>query len=86
MFADLRLAFFAVGDRPHLAASAAKLINIAITPDRLFEAAEALSRELEPQEDQQASSAMRRHLARVSLMRCVAGLLGRPELNGGAGE
>jgi aerobic carbon-monoxide dehydrogenase medium subunit len=46
----------------------------------LSEASTALGEELDPQEDQQASVAMRRHLAKVLLARCVAALLGRPEL------
>ncbi len=40
----------------------------------------ALGEELSPHEDQQASPAMRRHLAKVLLSRCVSALLGRPEL------
>ncbi|MEP6839927.1 MAG: xanthine dehydrogenase family protein subunit M [Bradyrhizobium sp.] len=79
-FADLRLGFFAVGDRPLLAGAACKLINVAITPAVLSEALSALSDELDPQEDQQATPAMRRHLARVLLARCVSTLLSRPEL------
>ena len=83
-FADLRLAFFAVGDRPVLASAASKLINVAVTPAMLVRMlAAALDDELDPQEDQQASAAMRRHLARVLLTRCVAALLGRPDLAGG---
>jgi aerobic carbon-monoxide dehydrogenase medium subunit len=80
---DLRLAYFAVGDRPVLATAATKLLNIAITPAVLAEASKALGEELDPQEDQQASVSMRRHLAKVLLARCVATLLGRPELNSG---
>ena len=34
-------------------------------------------------EDQQATAAMRRHLAKVLLTRCVASLLNRPDLLGG---
>ena len=79
-FADLRLGFFAVGDRPLLAGVARELINMAITPVLLSEALSALSDELDPQEDQQATPAMRRHLARVLLARCVSTLLSRPEL------
>jgi carbon-monoxide dehydrogenase medium subunit len=44
-----------------------------------------LGKELDFQEDQQASAAMRRHLARVLLARCVARLLRRPELNSSGG-
>ncbi|WP_426441573.1 FAD binding domain-containing protein [Bradyrhizobium genosp. P] len=83
-FADLRLGFFAVGDRPLLAAAAGKLINVLVTPALLAEAAAALVEELDPHEDQQASPAMRRHMAKVLLLRCVAALLARPELDTGA--
>jgi aerobic carbon-monoxide dehydrogenase medium subunit len=80
---DLRLAYFAVSDRPVLANAATKLINVAVTPAVLAEASKALGEELDPQEDQQASVSMRRHLAKVLLARCVAALLGRPELAAG---
>jgi aerobic carbon-monoxide dehydrogenase medium subunit len=83
VFADLRLGYFAVGDKPVLAKAAAKLTGIAITPALLAEASAALSDELDPHEDQQATAAMRRHLARVLLTRCVATLLNRPDLLGG---
>jgi carbon-monoxide dehydrogenase medium subunit len=82
MFADLRLAFFAVGDRPVLAGAAARLIGVTVTPAVLAEVATAMAEELQPREDQQASVAMRRHLAKVLLSRCVPALLGRPELAG----
>ncbi len=61
-----------------------KLVNVAITPAVLAEASAALDEELDPQDDQQASAAMRRHLAKVLLARCVSALLGRPDLNAGA--
>ena len=83
-FVDLRLGFFAVGDRPLLAQVAGKLINAAITPALLSGALSALADELDPQEDHQATPAMRRHLAKVLLTRCVAALLSRPELDAGA--
>jgi carbon-monoxide dehydrogenase medium subunit len=83
-FTDLRLAFFAVGDRPVLAKAAGKLIKVAVTPAVLSEASVALAGELDPQEDQQASASMRRHLAKVLMRRCVSALLGRPDLNAGA--
>jgi carbon-monoxide dehydrogenase medium subunit len=82
-FADLRLAFFAVGDRPVLARAAKKLVGAAITPELLSGACAALSAELDPHDDQQASVAMRRHLAKVLLVRCVAALLDRPDLDAG---
>jgi len=84
-FADLRLCFFAVGDRPVLARAAGKLVNQLVIPALVTEAAAALVEELDPQEDQQASPAMRRHLAKVLLSRCVAALLSRPELDAGGG-
>ena len=83
-FTDLRLGFFAVGDRPLLARSAGKLIDIAIAPAVLSEAFSALDEELDPPEDHQATPAMRRHLAKVLLTRCVSSLLDRPDLRAGA--
>ena len=50
----------------------------------LAELSAALSEELDPQEDQQATPAMRRHLAKVLLARCVSALLSRPDLCAGA--
>jgi aerobic carbon-monoxide dehydrogenase medium subunit len=80
-FGDLRLAYFAVGDRPVLAGAAAgKLIGTDVTPATLSDASAALDTELEPQDDQQASTSMRRHLARVLLARCVGALLDRRDL------
>ncbi len=83
-FSDLRLGYFAVGDRPVLAKAAGKVLGGAITPARLAEAAAALSHELDPHEDQEATPAMRRHLAGVLLARCVASLLNRPDLHIGS--
>jgi carbon-monoxide dehydrogenase medium subunit len=80
VFTDLRMAFFAVGDRPVLAGAANRLVNVAITPPALTEALKALAGELDPQEDQQASASMRRHLAKVLMTRCVSALLGRTDL------
>jgi carbon-monoxide dehydrogenase medium subunit len=83
-FADLNLCFFAVGDRPLLAKAARRLTKVAITPAVLSDAASALGEELDPHEDQQASPSMRRHLAKVLLVRCVSTLLSRPDLSAGA--
>jgi aerobic carbon-monoxide dehydrogenase medium subunit len=83
MFTDLRIALFAVGDRPVLAGAVAGLIGVAITPALLSDASAALAEELDAQEDQQASAAMRRHLAKVLFVRGVSTLLERPELAGG---
>jgi len=82
-FADLRMAFFAVGERPVLAEAANRLVGGAITPAVLSDASAALARELDPQQDHQASASMRRHLAQVLLRRCVSALLGRPDSNAG---
>ena len=82
LFTELRAAFFAVGYRPILAKAATKLINIRITPAVLAEASATLGEELDPQEDQQASAAMRRHLARILLVRCASALLGPPAAGG----
>lgn len=79
-FAELRLGFFAVGDRPVLAKAASKLVGVDVMPAALAAACAALDAELDPQDDQQASPDMRRHLARVLLRRGVAALLNRPEL------
>lgn len=83
-FADLRLGFFAVGDRPLLADAASRLTGVSVTPEILSGASAALGEELDPQEDQQATPAMRRHLAKVLLSRCVSTLLSRPDLCAGA--
>ncbi len=83
VFADLRLGFFAVGDRPILAKAASQLIDVSINSAVLTEVAAALADEIDPQSDQQASASMRRHLAKVLLARGVSALLGRPDLNGG---
>jgi carbon-monoxide dehydrogenase medium subunit len=60
------------------------LINVDVTPALMSGALVALGDELSPHEDQQASPAMRRHLANVLLSRCVSALLGRPELEAAA--
>jgi carbon-monoxide dehydrogenase medium subunit len=83
VLSDLRLAFFAVGDRPILAKAADALINVPVTAERLSEASAALALELHPQEDQQASASMRSHLARVLFERCISTLLGDPRLRTG---
>jgi len=80
---DLRLAYFAVGDTPVLAKTAARLTGVPVTSALLTEAAAALAGELDPSGDQQASPAMRRHLAKVLLVRCMAALLNRPDLQAG---
>jgi aerobic carbon-monoxide dehydrogenase medium subunit len=78
---DLRATFFAVGDRPVLAKATAGLVDVQMTPTALSAASAALAEELDPQDDQQASADMRRHLAKVLLARCVSALLGRSDLD-----
>ncbi len=81
-FEVLRLAYFALGDRPALADVAGKLVQVPVTPELVRQTSAALAEELDPPEDQQGSRAMRRHLARVLLTRAMARLLDRPELAG----
>ena len=57
--------------------------GLAITPPVLAAASSALSEELDPHDDQQASAAMRRHLAKVLLARGASALLNQPDLNAG---
>jgi carbon-monoxide dehydrogenase medium subunit len=80
---DLRAVFFGVSDRPQPAKAAASLVKRAVTPASLSQVLEDLGEELDPPEDQQANGAMRRHLAKVLLARCVSKLLDRPELGAG---
>jgi aerobic carbon-monoxide dehydrogenase medium subunit len=76
VLSELRMAFFAIANRPVLAKAAAKLINVAVTPALISEAAEAFGDELNPPEDQQASADLRRHLAKVLFRRCAEELVG----------
>jgi aerobic carbon-monoxide dehydrogenase medium subunit len=85
IFVDLRMGFFGIADRPVLARAADKLVSKVVTSGLLADASDMLGEELEPDEDQQASAATRRHLAKVLLTRCVATLLRRPELNASGG-
>jgi aerobic carbon-monoxide dehydrogenase medium subunit len=73
----LRLAFFGVGDRAMLCPQAADiLMREPYSPAILAEAQSALSSDLAPQNDGQASAATRLHLAGVLLGRCVGAMLG----------
>jgi carbon-monoxide dehydrogenase medium subunit len=83
IFTDLRLVFFAVGDRPVLVGAANKLVNVGIAPAFFSDVSTVLGAELDPPDDQQASAPMRRHLAKVLLARCVSTLLDRSDLNAG---
>jgi carbon-monoxide dehydrogenase medium subunit len=74
----LRLGYFGVGDRATLAPAAAEAL---MQPGAgLAEAQAALARDLQPQNDQQASASMRMHLARTLLARCVQALTSRQAL------
>ncbi len=80
VLSDLRLAYFAVGDRPVLAMASRHLVGKPVTATTLAEAQAALDDELDPQEDQQATASMRRYFARQLMERCVVELLERPDL------
>ncbi len=75
VLSELRMAFFAVADRPVLAKAATRLVNITVTPALISDAAEAFGDELDPPEDQQASADLRRHLAKVLFRRCAEALV-----------
>ena len=77
---NLRLGYFAVGDKPMLATASEHLTGRPVTASMLADAQTALDAELDPQEDQQASAGMRRYLARQFMARCVSTLLDRQDL------
>jgi aerobic carbon-monoxide dehydrogenase medium subunit len=81
-FTDLRPVFFGIGDKAERV-EVSGLLNTEVTPEVLSASLKAMQVALDPPEDQQASGAMRRHLAKVLLTRCVAQLLGRPDLQTG---
>jgi carbon-monoxide dehydrogenase medium subunit len=85
-FTELRLVFFAVGDRPVWARAARTLVKVAITPAVLADALVALDEELDPYDDQQGSASMRRHLAKILMRRCMSTLLGRADLGARGAE
>ena len=74
----LRLCFFGLGERATLCPTASGILTQPLTPNVVANAQAALARDLQPQNDHQASAAARLHLARVLLARCVDELLGRP--------
>jgi carbon-monoxide dehydrogenase medium subunit len=83
---DFRPVFFATGPRPVVARSAAaRLIGRPINAAVLDEAVAALSDELEPSDDLQASATMRMHLARTLLRRAMASLFPQLQLRSPAG-
>ncbi len=73
--ADVRLAFLGAGDRPLLAASAAKAVEgKAYGPDAVKAAQDALAKDLAPPADLYHSAATKLHLARVLTGRALAAL------------
>lgn len=70
--AEVRLAFFGVGDRPVLAAAAAA----ALADGDIPAAQAALAGELDPPDDVAVKAATRRHLARVLLGRVAGRMIG----------
>ena len=73
---ELRLAYFAVGTKPSLAAGAAKrLIGRPLSEASIADAQAVLAQDLAPQDDIHASAATRGQLARVLLRRALAALL-----------
>ena len=70
-FCELRLAYFSVGTRAALASYAA---GVLVNGGSIDEAMAALSDDLAPHDDLQASAATRLHLARVLLRRVVSGM------------
>jgi carbon-monoxide dehydrogenase medium subunit len=74
VLSGLRMAFFAVADKPVLAKAAARLVNLTVTHALISDAAEAFGDELDPAADQQASADLRRHLAKVLFRRCAEAL------------
>jgi carbon-monoxide dehydrogenase medium subunit len=73
-FADPRLVYFAAGDRPMSAKSAAAALEgRPNSAETRHAAAEALARDLQPPDDLNADPAMRLHLAKVLTRRVLAG-------------
>jgi carbon-monoxide dehydrogenase medium subunit len=72
VMSELTLVYFAVADRPVFAAkAAASLIGRSLNDAVLHEAMTALSDDLQPRNDPQATPEMRLHLARVLLARSL---------------
>ncbi|MDC7786773.1 FAD binding domain-containing protein [Rhodoplanes sp. TEM] len=76
--ADLRLAFFGIGDVPVLAAEAAAILASGPHAETAIAAAVATLDAIEVRDSAAAGAAYRRHLARVALRR-AARALARPE-------
>lgn len=74
---DVRLAFFAVSDRPVLArAAAAAVEGRAVSPETVAAALRALAEDIDPMADLYNSAAMKAHLMRVLAGRALAELAG----------
>jgi len=79
-FVDGKVVFFGVGETPVAAGAAvAALTGRSLTEEVIARAEAALDTDLNPPADQHASSAMRRHLARVLLGRALRRLCGKEE-------
>jgi carbon-monoxide dehydrogenase medium subunit len=70
-YADARLAFLSVGDRPRLAAAAERLLGEAPSEALWAAAAEAARGEVRPASDVHATADYRRHLAGVLVLRAL---------------
>ncbi len=80
---DVRLCYFAVGDKATLAEGAGAALSAGpMSVERVAAAQAALAEDLSPQDDQQGSAATRMHLARVVLARATAALFDDPALAG----
>jgi carbon-monoxide dehydrogenase medium subunit len=78
--AQLRLAFFGVGETPVLAKGAmAAIEGKPATPETIAAAQAALDADLDPPADLHGSAGMKRHLARVLLARALRKLAGTEE-------
>ena len=77
VISELRMVFFAVADKPVLAKTAMRLVNVTATAELISDAAETFGEELDPPGDPLASAELRRHLARVLFRRCAEALLAR---------
>lgn len=71
---EARLVFFGVGAKPVPASAAAAALREAPLPERIARAQEALSEDIDPPDDLNASGVTKRHLARVLLGRALTAL------------
>ena len=75
--AEARLVYFAVGDKPMLAAGAGgELTGNSLSPETIEAAAASLDNDLEPFDDLHSSAAMKLHLARELTRRVLTQIAG----------